>query len=126
MPNVKVIFQRIDVHQDGEPLQKGKLYWRFAVNGSKVSERMSSNPLLVTNGDQVDLNVSKSIERDANEDIIVSGFVAEKDGFTSGKDENAPFTRTFDRSENWGDGEHDVRLRDRKLDVTLVYTIQAE
>lgn len=126
MPNVKVIFQRIDVHQDGEPLQKGKLYWRLAVNGSKVSERTSSNPLLVTNGDQVDLNVSKSIERDSDEDLIVSGFVAESDGFTSGKDENAPFTRTYDRSENWGDGEHDVRLVDRKLDVTLTYTIQAE
>ena len=126
MPNVKVTFDRIDVNKDGEATQKGKLYWKFNVNGTKVSERTSSNPLVIGSGTPYDINTSRSFEVADNANLSISGFVAEKDGFTSGKDENAPFERTYDRSENWGDGPHDVRLVDRGLDCNVAYTIEVE
>jgi hypothetical protein len=34
MPTVSVTFQRCDVHNDGEPLEKGKFYWTLNINGA--------------------------------------------------------------------------------------------
>ena len=126
MPNIKVVFDRIDVHNDGEALEKGKLYWKFSVNGIKVEERTSGNPLRVASGTSIDLNSSRSVELKSDEELTIDGFVAEKDKLTSGKDDTAAFDRAYDRSENWGDGSHDVRLTDSPLDVTLTYTISVE
>jgi len=129
MPNIQVTFNRIEVSQDGDPGitdGAGELYWTFNVNGTKVSERTSSNYRSARDGDVIDLDTSKSVELHSDQELVVSGFLAEKDQLGTGKDENAPFTRTFDRSENWGDGARQVRLQDKKLDCTLYYTIQAE
>lgn len=126
MPNVKVVFDRIDVHNDGEALEKGKVYWKFSVNGTKVEERTSGNPMLVSSGSSIDLNSSRSVELANNQELVVNGFIAEKDKLTSGKDDTASFERSYDRSENWGDGVRTVRLTDSPLDCTLTYTIQAE
>jgi hypothetical protein len=126
MPNVKVAFDSIAVHNDGEFTQKGKIYWKLSVNGTKVDERTSGNPLLVASGSTIDLNSSRSVELADNQELVVNGFVAEKDSLTSGKDDTASFERSYDRSENWGDGVRNVRLTDSPLDCTLTYTIQAE
>ena len=126
MANIKVVFDRIDVHNDGESTEKGKLYWKFSVNGVKVDERTSGNPLLVSSGSTIDLNSSRSVELLSNQELTVTGFVAEKDSLLSGKDDTASFARSYDRSENWGDGVRTVRLTDSPLDCTLTYTIQAE
>ena len=123
MPTATVTFQRIDVHNDGEPLQKGKVYWTLNVNGSKASERTASNPVRVSSGEEIDLDVSKEILLDSDQNLTVSGFVGEKDTATSGKDEHADFTRTYTPSQGWSEGERSVRLTDRRLDCTVYYTI---
>jgi hypothetical protein len=126
MANVKVTFDRVEVHKDGEATQKGKIYWKFSVNGVKVDERTSGNPMLVSSGSSIDLNSSRSVELSGDQELVVNGFIAEKDSLTSGKDETAPFERSYDRSENWGDGLQTVRLIDRGLDTTLTYKITVE
>jgi hypothetical protein len=129
MANVHVTFDRIEVDQDGDPGitdGKGDFYWTLNVNGSRVGHRAASNVLAVGDGGVIDLGASKSVELQANQDLIVSGFLAEKDQGTSGADERDDFVNTFDRSENWGDGPHQVALNDRKMACTLHYTVQAE
>lgn len=129
MPNVKVIFDRFDVNKDGDPGVtdgKGELYWKLLVNGTKVHERLSSNHLSMASGDKAEIDASKSVELDSNQELLITGYVAEKDQLGTGKDDNAPLSRSFDRSENWGDGAQSARLVDRKLDCTLYYTIQVE
>ena len=126
MPSITVIFERIDVDNDGEPLQKGKLYWNFAVNGSTVTSRSSSNPTLVGSGGQVTLNQSHSIERDSNDNLTVSGFLAERDSLTSGKDDRDDFSHTWTPAQGWGEGARSYRFTDRKLDCTLHYTVEVD
>ncbi|NHC12930.1 hypothetical protein [Motilibacter deserti] len=126
MPNVKVKFDRIQVDRKGEPLQKGKLYWKLSVNGAVVEERNKANPQLVQNGSNVDLASSRSVELKPDEDLRVSGFIAESDSLTSGKDEMLVIDRTFDRSENWGSGHQRVNRVDRGLDCTLHYDVTVE
>jgi hypothetical protein len=128
MANVQVNFDRIEVDRDGDPGisdGQGDFYWSLSVNGTTVSSRSSGNVLRRGNGDVISLDASKSVELRPQQDLIVSGFLAEKDQGTSGADERDDFAHTFDRSQNWGNGPHQVALQDRKMDVTLHYTVTA-
>ena len=126
MPNITVLFERIDVINDGENLQKGKLYWNFAVNGTTVSSRSSSSPRLEGSGGQVSLDQSHSIQRDSNDNLTVSGFLAEKDGITSGQDDRDDFTHVWTPQQDWGQGSRSYRFTDRKLDCVLHYTVEVD
>lgn len=85
-----------------------------------------SNPRQAGNGDSIDLDASKSVELQRNEELILSGFLAEKDQLGTGADDRAPLNRSYDASENWGDGQHQVEFNYRKMACTLHYTIQVE
>ena len=129
MANVQVTFDRIDVDRDGDPGitdGKGDFYWTLNVNGARVSHRSESNVLREGNGGSIDLGESKSVELKPQEDLIVSGFLAVKDQGTSGADERDDFAQTFDRSQKWGNGPHQVPLQDRKMACTLHYTVTAD
>ena len=129
MANVEVSFDRIDVDDDGDPGLtdgKGDFYWTLNVNGARIGYRSVSNTLAVGNGGVIDLGASTSVELQSNQDLIVSGFVADKDQGTSGADERDDFAHAFDRSQNWGDGPHQVALNDSRMACTLHYTISVE
>jgi hypothetical protein len=126
MPNVKVTFDRIDVLGDGEAFEDGKVYWKLSVNGSVVEELSASNPRKVSSGEVIDLENSRSVELDNNQELVVSGFLAERDSGPSGKDEMLTIDRSYDRSQNWGDGKQRVDRADKKFHCVLHYTIQVE
>ncbi|HET6949605.1 MAG TPA: hypothetical protein VFI47_04470 [Acidimicrobiales bacterium] len=128
MANVKVTFDRIEVDDDGDPGVtdgKGDFHYRFSVNGSQVTARSSANPLAVGNGGVINLNASRSVELRPDQDLVVSGYLADKDQGTSGADEIDDFSHTYDQSENWGDGDHDVALVDKRMNCTLHYNVTA-
>ena len=125
MPNIKVTFERIDINKDGEAMERGKFYYKFSVNGVKVEERLSSSPLLVSSGETITLDSSRSIELKSSENLTVDGFVAERDSGLSGKDDKATFKHVYDESEKWGNGTREARLIYRGMDCNLVYNIQA-
>ncbi len=128
MPNVRVTFDRIDVDKDGDPAVtdgKGDFFWRFNVNGNAVTQRSEGNPHQSGNGSTINLGASKSLELKDREDLIVDGFLGENDKGFAGKDEKADFQHTYDRSERWGNGPHQVALHDRKMRATLHYSISA-
>ena len=129
MANVTVTFDRIDVGSDGDPGVTdggGDFFWKLLVNGSAVSQRTESNPLVVRNGGVIDLNRSRSIELRPEEVLTVSGYLNDRDQGTSGADETDSFEHEYDRSQNWGDGTHQAPLTDRDMACTLHYSITAD
>jgi hypothetical protein len=129
MANVTVTFDRIDVGSDGDPGITdggGDFFWKLSVNGSAVSQRTESNPLVVRNGGVIDLNRSRSIELRPQEVLTVSGYLNDRDQGTSGADETDSFEHEYDQSQNWGDGTHQVPLNDRDMACTLHYSVTAD
>jgi hypothetical protein len=130
MPNIRVVFDRIDVAQDADPGAtdaKGDFYWALDVNGDRVSERLVEDPLQVGNGGTINLGQGTSVELQSGEELIVTGYLAEKDSGFAGADEREEFRHTWDESEDWGDGLHEVDFNDpdHRMACTLHYTIVA-
>jgi hypothetical protein len=126
MPDVKVTFDRIDVVQDGDPGAtdgRGDFYWGLDVNGDRISERLRSDPLQMGTGGTINLGDETSVELQSDEELVVSGYLADNDQGLSGQDEHDDFRHTYDESENWGDGPHTVTFNERDMSCTLHYRI---
>jgi hypothetical protein len=120
---LKVTFIDIDVHKDGDPLDRGEIYWRLYVDGDAVTERDSGNPLTVTSGETITLGASRTVTKAAGTSLAVHGYVAEED---SGLDEIESFRHTYDAGDNWGTAlpQQTAHLVDGNLDVTVIYNIK--
>jgi len=128
MANYKVTFVDIEVIKDGDPLDKGEIYWSFKVDGTTVSTRSVGNPVKVGSGGTITLGQSANVSKTsaAGVMLVVSGSVSEKDSGLSGKDESDSFTRNHSSGDAWGTTTPQViRLTDRNLDVTLNYIVAA-
>lgn len=123
MPNITVRFERIDVNDDGEALEKGKLYWDLAVNGDSVTSRSSGNPLQVASGGHITLGQSRTVRLDRGDVLSITGFVAERDSGLSGKDDRDEIDDRFTHAVGWGAGPQEAQVVDKKLDCTLHYTV---
>jgi hypothetical protein len=121
---LKVTFTDIEVTRDGDPLDRGELYWSFKVDGSEVASRSSSNPLTIGSGGTISLGQSATVTKSGavGTNLVISGSVSDKDG---GKDESAPFSISYNQGDNWGtNNPHTAHLVDNNLDVTLNYIIE--
>ncbi len=129
MPNttLKVTFIDMEVIRDGDPIDRGEIYWSLKVDGSVVTSRSVGNPLTIGSGGTITLggnaNVTKSGAPGTN--LVVSGSVSEKDSFLGGRDDSASFTHNYNTGNDWGTGNpHTARLVDNNLDITLNYIVE--
>jgi hypothetical protein len=122
--DLRVTFTDIEVTRDGDPIDRGEIYWSLKVDGSVVSSRSVANPLKIGSGGTISLGSSKTVTKSSTSgsNLVVSGSVSEKDGV--GQDDYAPFTHTFTAGSNWGAGAHTAHLADKNLDVTVNYIIE--
>jgi hypothetical protein len=121
--NLQVTFNSIEVHRDGDPIDRGELYWRLNVDGVAVSTRSGANPLTFDSGGDISLGSSRAVAKSATASLVVSGSVSEQDAGAN-NDEMGAFTHTYVAGNNWGVGAHTAHLVDRNLDVTVNYTIK--
>ena len=94
---LKVTFSDIEVTRDGDPIDKGEIFWNLKVDGSVVSSRSSSNPYKIGSGGTISLGQSSTVTKSGatGTNLIVSGSVSEKDNFLGGKDDSAFFTHNY-------------------------------
>lgn len=121
---LKVTFTDIEVTRDGDPLDRGELYWSFKVDGSEVASRSSSNPLTIGSGGTISLGQSATVTKSGavGTNLVISGSASDKDG---GKDESDSFVRNHNNGDNWGtNNPQNAHLVDNNLDVTLNYIIE--
>lgn len=124
---LKVTFVDIEVTRDGDPIDKGEIYWSLKVDGSVVTSRSVGNPLTIGSGGTITLggnaNVTKSGAIGTN--LVVSGSISEKDSFLGGKDDSGSFVHNYNLGNDWGTGNpHTAHIVDNNLDVTLNYLIE--
>lgn len=121
---LKITFVDISVNKDGDPLDKGSIYWSLKVDGTVVTNRSSANPYKIGSGGTITLGNSTTVTK-ANiigTKLVVSGSVSEKD---SGPDETDSFSKTHTSGDLWGTGSlHSVPLVDKNLDVTVHYLVE--
>jgi hypothetical protein len=120
--NLKVTFQTIHISNNGEWTGKGELYYSLTVDGALVASRSVNNPLKLADGEDIVLDVAKTVVKEAGQVLTVAGTVSEKDSLD--KDDTQPFNHDYLKSDNWGFGPHHPRLVDGKLDVIVNYTIE--
>ena len=118
---LKVTIKNMSVHNNGERVGKGELFWRFDIDGEKLVELPINNPRKTNDGELISLGESRIVSKNGNDTLDISGTISEKD-FPS-KDENVTFTQQFTEANGWGVGTHDVNRKDGKLDVTVHYEI---
>jgi hypothetical protein len=121
--NVQVTFNNIEVHRDGDSIDRGEVYYRLNVDGVAVSSRSSANPLTIDSPGTIPLGSSRTVAKAAGASLVVSGSVSEQDAGAN-NDETGSFTHTYVAGNNWGVGAHTAHLLDRNLDVTVNYTIK--
>lgn len=123
MAKVKVTFENIVVHNNGDGSGKGEVYWLFQVDGETVSQRTVSNVLKVPDGETIAIGASRQVTKSPGQNLTVHGSVSEKDDLS--KDESDYFSNSFKPSDRWGarEGVYTRRINDRKLDVTVSYRI---
>lgn len=124
---LKVTFVDIYVTKDGDPLDKGEIYWSFKVDGSVVTSRSVGNPFSIGSGGTIVLGQTSTVTKSGQvgTNIVVSGSVSEKDNLLNGKDDTDAFTQSYTSGNNWGTGNpHSAQLRDNNLDVTVNYLIE--
>lgn len=124
---LKVTFIDMEVINDGDPLDKGELYWSLKVDGSVVTSRSVGNPQKVGSGGTISLGQNATVTKSGQigTNLVISGSVSEKDSGFNGKDESASFTHNYNSGDNWGTGNpHVVSFTDRNLNVTLNYLVE--
>ncbi|MDQ1611206.1 MAG: hypothetical protein QOG00_1137 [Pyrinomonadaceae bacterium] len=124
---LKVTFIDIEVVLDGDPIDKGEIYWSLKVDGSAVTSRSVDNPYKIGSGGTITLGQNATVTKSGQvgTNIIVSGSISEKDSGLSGKDESASFTHNYTAGNNWGTGNpHAVPLSDKNLSVVLNYLVE--
>ena len=121
--NLQVTFTSIDVHRDGDPIDRGELYWSLRVDGVAVSTRFSAQPLTIDSPGAISLGSSRTVAKAASASLVVSGSVSEFDSGAN-NDESGAFTHSYVAGNNWGVGSHTAHLLDSNLDVTVYYTIK--
>jgi hypothetical protein len=124
--NLRVTFSDIEVTRDGDPIDRGELYWSLKVDGSVVASRSVANPLTIGSGGTITLGNAATVSKSgaAGTNLVVSGSVSEKDSGLGGKDDYAPFTHTYTAGNNWGAGPHSAHIVDNNLDVKVNYIIE--
>jgi hypothetical protein len=116
MPTIQVIFDNIEVHRDGDPIDRGELYWSLRVDGVSVSTRSSANPMTIDSPNTIPLGSSRTVAKALSDHLAVSGSVSEQDP-GNGNDELAPFNHDYVAGNNWGVGKHSgayVRQKSRR------------
>ncbi|GAB4460578.1 MAG: hypothetical protein OHK0029_24820 [Armatimonadaceae bacterium] len=125
MADRKVVLEKIVVHNNGDRMGKGELYWAISANSQEISLRDRKNPHKTKDGETIFLGDHLTVSNLTDSDTLkIDGWVSEKDGVLSGSDEKADFSHIYSRRDNWGMGSYDVRLQDHPLDVTLSYRIE--
>ena len=122
MATIQVIFDNIEVHRDGDVVDRGEVYWNLKVDGVSVEHRSSSNPMTVDSPRTISLGGSHTVVKFLSDHLTVSGSVSEEDP-GGGNDELTTFTHDYVEGNNWGVGQHSAHRFDKNLDVTVNYTI---
>lgn len=121
---LKVTFVDINVSKDGDPIDRGEIYFSLKVDGAIVTNRSSGNPYKIGSGGTIQLGNSTTVTKagTVGTKLVVNGSVSEQD---SGVDETQSFSRTHEVGDNWGTGSlHSVSLVDKNLDVTVHYLVE--
>jgi hypothetical protein len=121
--NLQITFTDIEVHRDGDPIDRGELYWSLRVDGVSVSSRSAVTPLTIDSPGAISLGSSRTVAKSAGASLLVSGSVSEQDSGPN-NDETGSFSHTYVAGNNWGVGSHTAHLLDSNLDVTVKYTIK--
>jgi len=124
---LKVTFIDMEVIRDGDPIDRGEIFWSFKVDGSAVTSRSVNNPLTIGSGGTITLGQNATVTKSGapGTNLVVSGSVSEKDSFLGGRDDSASFTDNFNSGNGWGtNNPHAVRLIDNNLDITLNYIVE--
>jgi hypothetical protein len=121
--DLQVVFNNIEIHRDGDPIDRGEIYFYLRVDGVNVASRSGANPLTIDSGGVISLGNSRAVAKSPSASLVVSGSVMEQDAGAS-NDELGSFTHTYVAGNNWGVGGHSAHLVDRNLDVTVNYTIK--
>ena len=124
---LKVTFTDIEVIRDGDPLDRGEIYWSFKVDGSVVSSRTSGNPEKIGSGGTITLGQNATVTKSGQigTNLVISGSVSEKDSGLNGKDESASFTHNYTIGNDWGTGNpHTIPLTDKNMSVVVNYLVE--
>lgn len=124
---LKVTFTDIDITRDGDPVDRGEIFWSLKVDGSVVSSRSSANPYKIGSGGTISLGQSSTVTKSGSNgtSLVVSGSVSEKDSGLGGKDDSAPFTHNYTAGNDWGTGNpHTAHIDDNNLAVVVNYIIE--
>ena len=119
--NLRVTFNTIDVTTDGDPLDKGELYWSLKVDGQVVSSRSSANTYKADSGSVINLGGYRDLTKGDAATLTVSCTVSEKDDMDP--DETDTHSQSYTQAGNWGIGNHRVNLVDSNMNVWVDYTI---
>jgi hypothetical protein len=119
--NLRVTFNTIDVTTDGDPLDKGELYWSLKVDGVVVSSRSSANPYKADSGSIINLGGYRDITKGDAATLTISCTVSEKDDMDP--DETDTHSQGYTQAGNWGIGNHRVNLVDSNMNIWVDYTI---
>jgi len=129
MPTINVNFTTIRVHDDADnwPNGQGEIYYNLLIGDTTIASRPAGYPVGVDSGGTVFINEQRTLARpdnDAGAFFTVKGSVSEQDsGFSWGDDHAGSFEHVYNAANNWGQGNHNVRLQGDGLDVTVDYTI---
>jgi hypothetical protein len=121
---LKVTFTDIEIHKDGDPIDRGDICWSLKVDGAIVTSRSSANPYKIGSGGNIPLGVSSIVTKSGavGTKLVVSGSVSEVD---SGVDESASFSQSYVAAGNWGTGNvQSAPLSDKNMSVTVHYIIE--
>jgi hypothetical protein len=121
---LKVTFVDIDVSKDGDPIDRGEIYYSLKVDGAIVADRSSGNPYKIGSGGTIQLGNSTTVTKadTVGTKLVMSGSVSEKD---SGVDETDIFVKTHTFGDKWGTGTlQSAPIADKNLNATVHYLVE--
>ena len=124
---LKVTFIDIIVTRDGDPLDRGEVYWSFKVDGSVVTSRSVANPLTIGSGGTITLGASSTVTKSGavGTNIVVSGSVLGEGQRLRRQGRLGLLQPQLYCGEQLGTSNpHPVNLVDNNLNVTLNYIIE--
>ena len=129
MAKFNVIFHKIYVANDGDGAffaGDGEIYYEFHVDQDRIAEATRDEFVSVSDKETIQLSEALLIERADTSQFVVTGSVAEADGFTTGDDDFAgDFTHSYSGPDWVGiPCYREIRLKRAGVDVTVHYEIQ--